>query len=67
MVKRVTFGMIGEGKEDLPVHIPMLHQSSDRHDIVSLRDPSRSIVWRVVAHIHNDIIIFSRSIFECPR
>ncbi|MBF0862935.1 Gfo/Idh/MocA family oxidoreductase [Gluconobacter kanchanaburiensis] len=70
MVKRVTLGLIGAGEVAQLIHLPILHQLSDRFEVVSLYDPSPSVAQMVgahwgVPHIHTDIeSFFSDRVFD---
>lgn len=60
MVRRLTLGLIGAGEVAQLIHLPILHQLSDRFDVVSIYDPSPSVAQAVgrhwgVPHIHTDI------------
>lgn len=50
MVRRLTLGLIGAGEVAQLIHLPILHQLSDRFDVVSICDPSPSVAQAVGRH-----------------
>ncbi|POF61604.1 myo-inositol 2-dehydrogenase [Novacetimonas maltaceti] len=50
MKKRLSVGLLGAGEVAQLIHLPILHQLADRFDVVSLYDPSPSVVRAVAAH-----------------